>query len=478
MTDVIQPFHRLSGSTDDAEHIETSWTLRVMRLHFVVAGLLLFGAALGVVGSAYADFDRIQIGHDLRITQPGDIYERDIQLRLVFSLALGLISLIPFRAVSRLARQRRSAVLLSRLAAGLLMAGLPVGVLIWQWVANLPESPEDMTTVQQLVNDVSLGVQILALVVIVQAVLALWYQVWLSFGRMRRALALDDVSRNLPLSRLQRTTGVVWLFLMIGLGAVLGVMTDWLYEIPVPKPDPGELLYATSFDDFNDEWDLFPGRDAAQVVSATALQLTGGGSQAAPLAGDVLLIKHGSGVPDEVIWSSINRKFGDMDVRVTARLIDGPVDQNQFGIIFRYRYAEDFYVFRISADGYYSLTKVRNGVQEKISDWGISDAIIQGEMANVIRVVARGDEFRFFINGQPVPLCMKGENETSMWANWEGPGICFTDELRYVYKDGAFTQGRVALTAGTIDGSEIRVAFDDLVIVGPDPDVMTVGIEQ
>ena len=66
-----------------------------------------------------------------------------------------------------------------------------------------------------------------------------------------------------------------------------------------------------------------------------------------------------------------------------------------------------------------------------------------------------------------MPLCMKGENELSMWASWEGPGICFTDALRYVYEDGAFKQGRLALAAGTIDGSEIRVAFDDLVIIGP-----------
>ncbi len=30
------------------------------------------------------------------------------------------------------------------------------------------------------------------------------------------------------------------------------------------------------------------------------------------------------------------RKFSDLDLRVTARLVDGPVDQNQFGVVFRY----------------------------------------------------------------------------------------------------------------------------------------------
>jgi hypothetical protein len=74
-----------------------------------------------------------------------------------------------------------------------------------------------------------------------------------------------------------------------------------------------------------------------------------------------------------------------------------------------------------------------------------------------------------------MPLCLKGENKNSMWI---GPGECLTDELRYVYRDSAFKQGRIALAAGTIYGSEVQVAFDDLVVVGPDPDVMTVEIEQ
>ncbi len=475
MTDVIRPFHRLSGSADEVGRAGPSWTLRVMRLHFGLAGLVLFAAALAVFGLVYADFDRIQLGLDLRITQPGSIYDRDIQLKLALGVVLGLLSLIPFRAVSRLARRRRGAVLLSRTAAALLLVGLPVGLMLWRWVANLPESPEDMTTVQQVANDVSLGVQALAAVIVGQAVLALWYQVWLSLGSVRRTLVARDETINPPLSRLQRGAGAAWLVLTVGLGGALGVMTDWLYEIPVPRPEPGDLLYATSFDDFNDEWDIFPGRDAAQIVSAESLSLVGVDAANAPLAGDVLLIKHGSGVPDEVIWSSLDRKFSDLDLRVTTRLIAGPVDQNQFGVIFRYRDAENFYVFNITGDGYYLLKKVTGGVQETISDWVTSDAIIQGEAANVVRVVARGDEFRFYVNGQAMPLCMKGENKNSMWTS---PGVCFTDELRYVYRDAAFDQGRVALAAGTIDGSEVQVAFDDLVIVGPAPDVMTVGIDQ
>jgi hypothetical protein len=188
-----------------------------------------------------------------------------------------------------------------------------------------------------------------------------------------------------------------------------------------------------------------------------------------------LVVEYGSGAPDEVVWSVLDRKFSDFDLRVTAHLLKGPVDQNQFGVVFRYRDESNFYIFRISADGYYSLGRVRDGVQEKISDWGVTDLIHQGTVPNEIRVVGYGDAFRFFINGQPAPLCLKGENETSMWANWEGPGICYTAEPTVVFHDSAFAQGRIGLAAGTIDGSEVTVAFDDVIVTGPDPQTFAEG---
>ncbi len=83
----------------------------------------------------------------------------------------------------------------------------------------------------------------------------------------------------------------------------------------------------------------------------------GASSAVTPLAGNVLWIKYGSGLSDEVVWSTLDRKFSDLDLRVTMQQIAGPVDENQYGVVFRYRDAENFYVFRITSDGYYSLAK-------------------------------------------------------------------------------------------------------------------------
>lgn len=470
MIERIEPFHRLPAVPGWLR-----WTMRLMRVHFTLAGVLFLAGAAALLAYLYTlELGRISLGSGLRIARPGSIYERDMQIRVAGAAVLGVLSLLQFQAVARLGQRRRSGPALIRLAALILLAGLPAGVILG-WRAS--SAAQDGGVIEQFLADLSLGVYGVAVLLIGQAVLALWYMLC-SFTRALRALCARDVPAiMLPVRRVRRAAIGLWAAVAVGLGLWLAVLTDWLYELPVPRPQPGELLYATTFDAFNDEWDIYPGRDSAQVVQADDSGSAWAADSPAPgLVGNMLVVRYGSGAPGEVVWSTLDRKFGDMDLRVTAWLLDGPIDQNQFGVVFRYRDPDDFYVFRISADGYYSLARVSHGVEEKISDWGVSAAIRQGKgVPNEIRIVAQDDAFRFFVNGQPMPLCLKGANKTSMWA---GPGVCYTDELRPVFQDRAFRQGRVALAAGTIDGSEVAVAFDDLLIVGPDPAVMVAGAED
>lgn len=409
MTDTIQPFHRITDTPESASG--QSWrTLRLMLIHFTLAGLALLLGALVILGLLYADLSKIELSAGLRIVDPGDIYERETQVKLALAAALALLSLIPFRAVRRLGEHRRSGIGVARVSALLLLAGFPASFIAWRMVANLPDDAGDMTTAQQVIDELSIGVLILAGLLLVQAGLALWYQVWLTLPAVRAQLVADDPAANPLPGRVRRAAIGFWLAVMIGLGVILGVLTDWLYEIPVTRPDPGELLYATSFNSYNDEWDLYPGRDAAQVVSSSEVQLANTGGDVAPLTGNMLWIKYGSGNADEVISSPLDRKFSDLDLRVAVQQIAGPAEESQFGVAFRYRDAENTFVFRISGDGYYSLDKVKDGSREIISDWNVTETIRPGSLPNEIRVVARGDEFRFFVNGQPMPLCLKGQN--------------------------------------------------------------------
>jgi hypothetical protein len=461
VTETIQPFYRVAEASE-TRRLPSSWTLRVMRIHFALAGLALFLGALAFLYLLYPDLDNLGISMGLRIERARDIYAQDKQVRVMAVACLGLLSLIPFQAAKQLGQRQRDAIGWGRVAAAILLAGFPASAVLWLLIANLPDSPEDMTTVQQLVNDVAAAVQVVAGIIFLQSVAAVWYQVWLSTRRARRSLAGSEAMANPLLGQLRRIGIGLWIAVIIILGVALGVLTDWLYELPVPRPEPGEMLYATSFDAFNDEWNLYPGRDSAQIANGGEIALD-------DLSGSVLLITYGTGDSGEVVWSTLDRKFGDMGVRVTVRHVAGPVDQNQYGVIFHYRDKQNFYFFRINDDGYYWLIKVRDGVHEEISAEGFSDAIHR-DAANEMRIVAQGDKFRFFVNGQPMPLCLKGENLNSMFS---APGVCVPGgELTYVFKDKAFTQGRVALVVGTMDGSEISVAFDDVLIVGPDPETL------
>lgn len=453
MTDSIQPFYRVSP----ARGRRGRWVVRLARAHFALVGVVLFGAALALLAYLFTlELKRVQLSWPLRIERAGDIYQASVQWKMAATVGLALGSVLYFRAASALERRDRQAVRWTRLAATLLLISLPAGLVLW-WRAD---QAGNLGATAQLLQDVQTVARATALLLMAQGILALSYWVLSTRSLAEDADADRQRAHARGWARLTRAIGVAWLIVLLALGIVLGVLTDWLYELPVARPEPGELLYATTFDDFNDEWDVYAGRDAVQVQA-----VPDEGGQPNP----ALIVEYGSGAPDEVVWSVLDRKFSDFDLRVTARLLEGPVDQNQFGVVFRYRDESNFYIFRISADGYYSLGRVRNGVQEKISDWGVSELIRQGNALNEIRVIGYGDEFRFFINGQPAPLCLKGENETSMWANWEGPGICYTSEPAAVFRDEAFAQGRIGLAAGTIDGSDVAVAFDDVIVTGPDP---------
>lgn len=454
MIEQIEPFHRVSESGRSPRWI--GWTVRAMRAHFAIIGIALLIGALAILAYLFAlEFERVTITRGLHITRSGSIYEQDIQVQMAGAVLLALASALELRAAGALGGRRRGAPAAARLAATLLLLSLPAGVFAW-WQAGREVGSG---VVGQLLSNLSLGVRLMAVVLAAQGLLAAWY--WLATTRpaFRRLFEARDRSAAVMLRRLGGTVIGLALIAALALGLGLAVATDWLYELPVPRPEPGELLYATSFDAFNDEWDLYPGRDSAQVEA----QEGGQGGGAPDMA---LVIRYGSGAAEQVVWSALDRTFGDFDLRVTAHLLDGPIDQNQYCAAFRYRDERNFYLFCITADGYYSLAKVRGGVQERISDWGMTDAIRLGAAPNELRVIGREDEFRFFVNGEPIMLCLKGENLNSMWI---GPGVCVDGgTLTDAYRDAAFAQGRIALAAGTIDGSAVTVAFDDLLIVGPD----------
>lgn len=333
--------------------------------------------------------------------------------------------------------------------------------------------------------------------VVLVASLTVWMLIRFSQPDFRLVLGAERITR-----RPSRYAWILYAAIVIAistltvLGLVHAVLTDRI-ELPLPDVDAGELLYTTTFDSYNDEWDVYDSsKESAQIVPDES-------------ANNQLLITMAF---DEAetngIYSLLNRKFRDFDIRVTTtQLQSDEVYDNRLGIIFRYRDDQHYYAFEISGDGYYRLVKIEPSEKEGedpvtiISTWnqttiipddqfeppyptlirpGSSNEIVEArDRMNEIRIIGKGDKFWFYINGQPMLLCLKGETLNSMWA---GPEGCVEGNVAtYVFEDDEYKQGKLGFFVGNTRNSNfefpISIAFDDVIILGP-PSRITVPAIQ
>ena len=140
--------------------------------------------------------------------------------------------------------------------------------------------------------------------------------------------------------------------------------------------------------------------------------------------------------PEYSTWSYPDppRDFADFALEVDARRVSGPLD-NEFGVLVRYQpETDEFYLFAISSNGFYSVQKYQANEWQKLVDWTESAAILQGEAVNRLRVTGQGDKMRFFVNGEPLTQV----------------------------EDASFRSGSVGLLASTNEKGGVAVAFDNL----------------
>ncbi|PJF21383.1 MAG: hypothetical protein CUN56_11360, partial [Phototrophicales bacterium] len=92
------------------------------------------------------------------------------------------------------------------------------------------------------------------------------------------------------------------------------IADDWHYIV---SAEPGQLIYATSFDGDMTDWTQDEGTRLSTGVVDGAMQIT--------------VTTSGSG-----IFSVIEPYMRDFDLTVTTQAIDGPLD-NAYGVVFRQR---------------------------------------------------------------------------------------------------------------------------------------------
>lgn len=221
---------------------------------------------------------------------------------------------------------------------------------------------------------------------------------------------------------------------------------------------PGAVLYTAAFEGDMGDWATYAGRLSAQISAGTLV-----------VAVDQV---------DAGAFSAALPVFTDFDLRVKTRMIAGPED-NALGVVFRLQTGDSgrveddrYYLFQISSDGYYRLVRVLDGVLDEVSTWIESPTVRIGfDIENSLRVVALGDRFRFFVNDQPVALCIPNNPEAESMYQMN---TCVDGQMIEVWQDAAVTSGQIGLAAASTEtgGGGVQIAFDDLVIGGVAADTM------
>ncbi len=187
------------------------------------------------------------------------------------------------------------------------------------------------------------------------------------------------------------------------------------------KPPPQEAtLFQDDFSDPHSGWDRAQSEDGLTDYTAEGTYR--------------ILVQ----VPNTDVWANPGRFFtGDLAVEVDAFKAGGP-EENDFGLICRYRDRDNFYFGIVTSDGYYAVGKVEEGEYRLLTGEELqpSEAIRRGTVTNHLRLECAGPRLRW-------------------WAN----GVLLAE-----VRDGAFAAGDVGLLAGTYDTPGTDIRFDNLVV--------------
>jgi hypothetical protein len=218
------------------------------------------------------------------------------------------------------------------------------------------------------------------------------------------------------------------------------IVADWHYIVPAT---PGEVLYVATFDESPADWELYNGRLSAQAVDGVLRVVVE--------------------VEDSLPYSTAAPYFSDFDLRVKSTATTGPLN-NGYGVVFRVQDPDNYYVFFISSDGWYQVRREVDGEEKLLSDWVPSPLVNQGlDASNDIRVVAQGDTFQFYINGELVELCIPNDPAAiSTYAD-----SCIEGQMLPELVDDSIAEGQLGVIALTFDEPGVEVDFDNVLVFGP-----------
>jgi hypothetical protein len=219
-----------------------------------------------------------------------------------------------------------------------------------------------------------------------------------------------------------KRTITLFSILLIGLTAISACSLVKNVSTAQPTLAPGTLLASDNFSVIPNGWGTM-GRTGGEI----AFEYEG------------LTIKVNT--PNFMFWSVNGSKFTDTRVEVDAVRLEGP-DNDNFGVICRFKDNKNFYAFVISHDGYYGIFKFIDGAIVMANETGnldYSDAIRKGGVVNHISATCQGDILSLTVN----------------------------DTLLAKIQDSSFSEGQVGLIASAYSDPGVKVLFDNLKIYQP-----------
>lgn len=135
-----------------------------------------------------------------------------------------------------------------------------------------------------------------------------------------------------------------------------------------------------------------------------------------------------------------SESFTDVHIEVDATKNGGP-DDNDFGIICRYKNTDQFYYGIVSSDGYYAIMKMTSDGGKSLGHDNMlqSDKISQGAATNRIRFDCVGSTLTLYVNGSQIDQ----------------------------QSDSEYTSGNVGLIAGTFGTGGTDMLFDNFFVYKP-----------
>ncbi len=201
------------------------------------------------------------------------------------------------------------------------------------------------------------------------------------------------------------------------LAIVILVLLAWRF-ISSRNTQPQTEPYLESFESVGD-WTAGEGANAEGIIVDGAYQMS------VELSGDIF-------------WATAGQNFADGSFEVEATPVDGVVD-NGYGMLFRINSdGNEFYVFKVSSDGYVFAGLCSDKCLEQQvlleTDWFASPAVKSGMgVTNVLRAELSGPDMIFYVNDEEVGRA----------------------------KDDSVSKGDIGLLAETFAPGGLRVAFDN-----------------